>query len=244
MMSTWPFELTVEETDFVQNQAIAAQHNLHLWIGGRATTTGRSSYVLRSSHYEGGFELEGISSMIPESFVDVMQEDSRSSVMDVTYDSTTFVDHGTVLWGIAMQVEIWPPPSDQTRQLNWHLVDVELSGNTALNQGDILDSAWIHPAGCTHVLVERSRFEDNTNADSTALGTGGFDLYTGQSQLEENRPHAQFISVEWRGNSAGSGPAVGLVGGVVDASFDTCVMRSNVAFLVSDALDLRGLFCR
>ena len=119
-----------------------------------------------------------------------------------------------------------------------------MSGNKALSQGDQADSAYVMPTGMTHVLVERSRFEDNTNADSTALGTGGFDLYTGQSQLEENRPHAQFISVEWRGNSAGSGPAVGLVGGVVDASFDTCAMRSNVAFLVSDALDLRGLFCR
>ena len=82
------------------------------------------------------------------------------------------------------------------------------------------------------------------NFDSAAQGIGGFTLYRGDSALPENRPHAQFINVEWRGNSAGSGPAVGLVGGVVDASFDPCVMRSNVAFLVSDALDLRGLFCR
>ena len=233
MSGVWPFEVTVEDTDFVQNQATFAQHDMYGWYEyeGAQPWAGRSSYVLRSSHYEGGFELEGLVAMCPSFFVELLASDSPNSVMDVTYENNTFVDHGGLVWGIVISAHIWPPPSDQARQLNWHLVDVELSGNTALSQGDVLDSAWAQPTGCTHILVERSRFANNVNADSTALGTGGFALYTGQSQ-KENRPHARFINVEWLGNSAGSGPAVGLVGGVVDASFDTCVMRSNVAYLV------------
>ena len=116
MSGVWPFEVTVEDTDFVQNQATFAQHDMYGWYEyeGAQPWAGRSSYVLRSSHYEGGFELEGLVAMCPSTIIDLNIKDSPNSAMDVTYDSYTFVDHGTIVWGSAVIVEIWPPQSDQS----------------------------------------------------------------------------------------------------------------------------------
>ena len=118
-------------------------------------------------------------------------------------------------------------------------------------------SAGRQLAGCIRLLEHRrgaqsirgqrnvrapSRFDVDSFADpesvaisfdAGALGMGGLTLWWGESQLESNRPSARFSGAEWTGNAAGSGAAVALLSGQGDASFDRCVMRSNIAYIVS-----------
>ena len=87
--------------------------------------------------------------------------------------------------------------------------------------------------------MERVRFESNGNllsysADAaSAQGTGGVTLFQQETALVDNRPSAVFINVEWVGNGAGNGAAVGLYSGVIDASFHRCLMRGNLAYMLS-----------
>ena len=64
-----------------------------------------------------------------------------------------------------------------------------------------------------------------------AQGTGGVTLYQAESVPADNRPSAVFINVEWIGNGAGNGAAVGAYSGVIDASFRRCLMRGNLAHM-------------
>ena len=94
----------------------------------------------------------------------------------------------------------------------------------------------------TNTAMERVRFESNGNllsysADAaSAQGTGGVTLFQQETALVDNRPSAVFINVEWVGNGAGNGAAVGLYSGVIDASFHRCLMRGNLAYMLSHLL--------
>ena len=169
VFNAWPLALSVEETQLVQNQAWWAQHDyVGTYPRPRSPIDGRSGFssvAYTNSHFDGGFSTEGLDalavSMIYSPDMDI------DTVMNVTYDQVSYVDHRPWLWAPAVFVIVWPPPSDRSGQLNLYLADFTMRENTCSTTGDSLDSAYVSPGGTTHFLMERSRFEGNGNLDSS-----------------------------------------------------------------------------
>ena len=90
-------------------------------------------------HFDGGWESEGIISMVPSASNRVDMYDDPELTYDVTYDRTSYMDHGVAVWGIVLMVGEWPPLSAPQRQLNLRFVDFEMEGSHALNPFDVYD---------------------------------------------------------------------------------------------------------
>ena len=225
----WPIELTSEDTSYIQNQAYFPVHEFIIYssIAGLTRRTGSSSIVHSTAHFDGGHESEGLTGFVASSIITLDPNDDPGATLDITQDRTTFVDHGIPIWGIVLQVGgQWPPRSDQQGRWNLDLIDFEMNRNPAVSPGgSTWDGAYGHFPGLYRMLVERSRFEGNGNPDSAAKGMGGMQLHWGGNHLPENRPHARFVDSTWRRNFAASGPAVGLLSGQGEASFDNCLMQ-------------------
>ena len=56
--------------------------------------------------------------MVPSGGNRIDMYDDPEFTYDLTYDRTSFVDHGAVVWGIVLMVGEWPPLDDAQRQIN------------------------------------------------------------------------------------------------------------------------------
>ena len=237
----WPHDYVFEDTHFIQNAAATffCQDEVHMFHGypGEDRRRGSSWMSHTNTLYDGGFVSEGLLGIMPADYMIFDPDDDPDLVVNITHNGTTHTDHGNVLWGIGhAPAAIWPPQSDQLRKINLHMVDYRMTGNlAALASGDTYDSSTIADFG-VNTLMERTRILDNGNANSGAQGVGGITLFRGESQLPENRATARFVNTEWAGNMAGNGAAVGLLSGLIDLSFDNCIMRNNVAHLGGGAI--------
>ena len=142
---------------------------------------GFNEFVRKSCHYDGGFETEELSSMLPSYYsmaggggvlfpVAISGSDDPGAVTNVTLDDCTMVDYGAVLWGIAWGIQIWPPGTDTVRQQNVHMVDAVMDDVRGLDPGDVFDGAYFSPPGGSSILVERTRFLDSGIFEASALG--------------------------------------------------------------------------
>ena len=173
----WPLELLYEDTDFMQGQAgifVAHDFTIYWPLAGSERRVGFSSFDVKSCRFVGGYKTEPDLAAIHGSWVgSVDTSDDPDAIFNVTYDNTTYDDHGAHLWGMVLGVQIWPPQSDELRQWNVRLVDFEMIDSKGLSSGDNLDGAYVGTSGLTGFLVERSRFKASGNFDSSARGMGG-----------------------------------------------------------------------
>ena len=142
MSDVWPMSALLESTNFVQNQVPGLiSHDVMSWgtNQGPQRRVGSSSTTFRLCHFDGGWESEGISGMVPSGGNRADMYDDPEATWDLTYDRTTFVDHGAVLWGIVLMVGEWPPGGDRQRQINLRFVDFVMKGRFARNPSDVYD---------------------------------------------------------------------------------------------------------
>ena len=196
----WPVKALYEDVDFVQNHASLMHANemaLMFPYPGSERRVGFSSVLYKSCHWDGGYESEGLSGVTPGSqpWIDADTNDHPAAVTNVTFDGATFVDHGAVLWGIILNLEIWPPQSDQLRQANLRVLDLDMSDCKSLLPGDEFDGTYFFFTG-TRAVTERSRFSTNGIFDPAARGTGNGPMW-GESAHPDNRPSARFVNTEW-----------------------------------------------
>ena len=97
---------------------------------------------------------------MPTNVLSFDPNDDPAGVVNVTSSGTSFVNFGNVLWGIVDGVGIWPPPSNQRRQINLQLVDYTMNDCVGLHPGDTYDGTTVIDIA-TNTAVERARFEGN-----------------------------------------------------------------------------------
>ena len=242
-IDVWPMVFSFEDVAFVENEAAMSQDDCHYLTGfpGTQRRSGFGSVVYRSSHFDGGYETYGVTSLIPTTVAWLDDTDDPDATLNVTHDRTTAVNHGAVWFGIVIQTGIWPIPSNFHFTYNTHFVELEMKNNEALDQGDMQDGAYLNVLGATgNALVEHSRFERNGNFDSAAQGAGGTTFWLSDSPPPEHWPSGRFVGSEWVANSAGFGPAVALVSGLGDVTFEQCIMRNNLAHQGGGAVSFDG----
>ena len=115
------------------------QHDSVLWGSnpGPQRRAGSSSTTFRLCHFDGGWESEGISAMVPSGGNRIDMYDDPEFTYDLTYDRTSFVDHGAVVWGIVLMVGEWPPLDDAQRQINLRFTEFEMQASKAVSEGSI-----------------------------------------------------------------------------------------------------------
>eukprot|EP01045_Picozoa_sp_COSAG04_P009419 COSAG04_NODE_543_length_12846_cov_7.281556_4_plen_371_part_00 len=172
----WPLELLYEDTHFIQGQTgifVAHDFTIYWPLAGSERRVGFSSFDVRSCLFVGGYDAQGLSAIHGSYIGSIDTNDDPDAIFNVTYESTTYEDHGANLWGIVLGVQIWPPQSNELRQWNVRFVNLQMRDTNGLSPGDNLDGAYVATSGLTGFLVERSRFEANGIVDSSARGMGG-----------------------------------------------------------------------
>jgi hypothetical protein len=236
-VDVWPMQFVFEDVDYVHNLATFMQHEIYVYnslIAPDRRRTGESWFQQKRCHFDGGWS-EGIVGIIPSTMISYETSDDPEAMMNVTLEGTTVVDHTAALWSMFQMFGWWPPQPDLEVQWNLHVTDYNLAGNQMLTSGDTYDSAFFADFG-HHSLVERSRFEDSGPVVPGSIGVGGWAIYRAKSALPWNRPTVRFVNTEFNRNTAANGAAVGIVDGVVDLFFDSCVFRGNTASRAGGAI--------
>ena len=197
-LEVWPMEVVFEGNDYIQNQAPIVEQlgGGYMMYPGAERRIGFSSVRFTSCHFDGGSEAEGlVTSMHPSIVFTYDENDDPHAIINATFDRTTYVDHETTVFGIAMAVQAWPAQADHLRQLNARLTDFEMHGTHNRMPGSGFDASYVMVAGAVKIVVERSRFDHNGIFESESGGTGGFRLEWPDSVVQ---PHtASFIGTEW-----------------------------------------------
>ena len=162
-LDVWPMAFELEKTDYIENQAGGLLYSVEcfswLMYVGTERRSGFSSLVRKATHYDGGYS-EGIVGILPVTLLSFDPNDDPEAVLNATSSGVNFLNFGDAWWGILDTQGIFPPPSDQQRQVNVRLIDYEMVGNLALSTGDTFDSGTTFNSA-THTLVERARYEGN-----------------------------------------------------------------------------------
>ena len=199
----WPQKSVFEQTTYVHNHGLFSAHDHSMWGMFYAhpgldpqRLSGVTSLEFTSCHYDGGYEAEGLASIISSMHFPLsLDHDDPDATINVTYDRTTFVDHGAVLFGTALTIQNWPTQSDQLRQVNVHMKDFTMESTHTTAPGDRTDGNYVWAAGLTSMLIERSRFENNGIFDDRSGGVGGIAPEWPESVV---RPYsANFVGTEW-----------------------------------------------
>eukprot|EP01043_Picozoa_sp_COSAG02_P035309 COSAG02_NODE_2520_length_8610_cov_4.542474_5_plen_1472_part_00 len=235
----WPQQFLFEDVDYIQNVGIMHHHEAHIRgpmpSAADRRRAGESWYHSQRCHYDGG-GTEGILSIIPIAHMNYDTSDDPESVSNVTLEGTTAVDHAMVVWSVVLYLGHWPPiRNDYGLQYHVHLIDHNLAGTLMLTVGDQYDTPFVIDMGL-HTLVERSRFENNGPIVEGSVGTGGWTIYRPSSVLPGYWPTVRFVNTEFIQNRATHGAAVGVIDGLVDLSFDSCVFRGNTAARTGGAI--------
>ena len=98
-----------ESNDFVQNSVAGfVAHDTSLWLPypGPQRRVGFSSFVHKNTHYDGGWEAEGIENILGGGGYAVFASDfdDPGATLNATYEGITFVDARSPLWGMCFCV--------------------------------------------------------------------------------------------------------------------------------------------
>eukprot|EP01043_Picozoa_sp_COSAG02_P029832 COSAG02_NODE_1874_length_10576_cov_8.410614_7_plen_1429_part_00 len=227
----WPQQFLFEDVDFIQNAAFFHQHEWHVRNSismSDRRRTGESWIHQKRCHFDGGGSTEGIIGIMPSTYISFDSTDDPESVTNVRLEGNSVVDHTYVLWAMFYFFGNFPPQNDFAAQYNVHVTEHNQVGNIMVTGGDQYDSAAICDMG-VHSLVERSRFENNGPIVPGAIGTGGWTIYRPTSVLPGIWPTVRFAHTEFTQNRGAHGAAVGVIDGVLELVFDSCVVRGNTA---------------
>ena len=254
LLDIWPLVSTVEDTDFIHNDALAFQHEVYYWNAvvsanathvssqrvslkpdsqrrsqvGPETRSGSTSVTNTGTHYDGGFTSEGIFVyQAATMFWITGTVDQPAAVWNCTWQQATWVDHAGLSMN-AFQVAAYPALPDKQIELNLNFLESSIEDTVSVPGG--LDDPYsgtyaVYGAPRGTFLTRGCRFARCVSDGSR--GDGGLRIWL--PIAGSSKPTMLFEGSEWIENAAGSGAAVFVDFGQVDVGFHRCLFRCVVA---------------